>query len=98
MTRPLILRSDAESDIAEAFRWYEKRSPGRGVYFLQAVEGTLTSIALDPELYPKVYREARRALLRGFPYAVFYTSRPDLIEVIGCMHTRRHTRRWRSRL
>ncbi len=98
MTRPLIIRHDAESDIARAFRWYQKRSPGRGVYFLQAVEDTLTSVARDPDLYAKVYRDARRALLRGFPYAVFYILRPDLVEVIGCLHTRRHTRRWRSRL
>ncbi len=98
MTRPLVLRPAAESDVAEACRWYEKRSPGRALYFLKSVEDALTSIERDPELYAKVYRSARRVQLHGFPYALFYIAMPGSIEVIGCIHNRRHPSRWRSRV
>ncbi len=98
MTRRLILRSEAESDVEVAYRWYEERQPGLGAEFLRAVEANLSSIERDPELYPRQYKQAHRALLRRFPYALFYVIGPDFIEVIGCLHTRRHPRRWRSRL
>lgn len=81
-----------------AFHWYQRNRQGRGVYFLQAVRATLSTIESNPGLYPTVHRDARRALVRGFPYAVFYIVRTERIEVIACMHPRRHPRRWRSRL
>ena len=41
MTRTLIVEPEAEVEIAEAASWYEARSPGRGLEFLRAVEGSL---------------------------------------------------------
>ena len=98
MTRSLILRPDAEDDVAAAYHWYDVRSPGLGAEFLRAVEAGLASVERNPEAYPEVYKHARRALLRRFPYALFYVLSPELIEVIGCIHTRRHPRGWRSRV
>ena len=98
MSRPLIVRADAESDVEAAYHWYEERSPGLGAEFLRAVEASLSSVERDPERYPQHYKRARRALLRRFPYALFYVIESDLVEVIGCLHTRRHPRRWRSRM
>ena len=98
MSRPLILRPAAEGDVEAAYRWYEEQSPGLGAEFLRSVEAALASVERNPEAYQQVYKQARRALLRRFPYALFYVASPELIEVIGCIHTRRHPRRWRSRL
>ncbi|HET7230416.1 MAG TPA: type II toxin-antitoxin system RelE/ParE family toxin [Longimicrobium sp.] len=98
MSRPLILRPVAEDDVEAAYRWYEEQSPGLGAEFLRSVEVGLASIERNPEACQKVYKHARRALLRRFPYALFYVASPELIEVIGCIHTRRHPRHWRSRL
>jgi hypothetical protein len=50
-----------------------------------------------PERYPVVRGEARRALLRRFPYAVFFVATPDLVSVLACMHARRDPRRWQER-
>ena len=36
--RRLVVRPAAEGDMAEAFRWYEERSPGLGEAFASAVE------------------------------------------------------------
>jgi plasmid stabilization system protein ParE len=98
VSRPLILRQDAEDDVEAAYRWYEEQSSGLGAEFLRSVEASLASVERNPEAYQKVYKDARRALLRRFPYALFYVAAPELIEVIGCIHTRRHPKRWRSRL
>jgi plasmid stabilization system protein ParE len=93
----LVVREAAEADIAEAARWYEQRSPGLGSEFLRAVDVTLAEIARMPERYPIVRGGARRALLRRFPYAVFFVVRPNLVSVIACLHARRDPRHWRER-
>ena len=93
----LVVRGAAEEDIAEAARWYEQRSPGLGSEFLRAVDVTLAEIVRMPERYPVVRGQARRALLRRFPYAMFFVATPDLVSVIACLHARRDPRHWRER-
>jgi toxin ParE1/3/4 len=39
----------------------------------------------------------RRALLKRFPYGVFYTEFPDRIQVIAIIHSRKHPARWPRR-
>jgi toxin ParE1/3/4 len=93
----LVVGAAAEADVLDAALWYEQRSPGLGTEFLAAVEGTLAEIAAMPERYPVVRGEARRALLRRFPYGVYFVVTPGLVSVIACMHARRDPRRWQER-
>jgi plasmid stabilization system protein ParE len=95
--KPLIFRPAAAADIEEAYLWYEARERGLGDQFLKAV-GTLTeSIRVNPESFPVAYRQTRRALLRRFPYGLYYRIVDDQVVVVACMHGRRHPRRWQSR-
>ena len=89
----LVVRAAAEADVLEAALWYEQRSPGLGAEFLRAVDVTLAEVARMPERLPAVHREARRALLRRFPYAVFFVASSDLVSAVACMHARRDPRR-----
>lgn len=98
MTARLVVRAAAEADINGAALWYEQRSPGLGTEFLRAVDVALAEIARMPARYPLVHREARRALLRRFPYAVYFVATPKLISVVACMHARRDPRRWEERV
>jgi len=93
----LVVGAAAEADVLDAALWYEQRSPGLGREFLAAVEVTLAEIAAMPERYPVVHGEARRALLRRFPYGVYFIVTPDLVSVIACVHVRRDSRRWQER-
>ena len=97
MTPRLSLRRAARQEIAEAFRWYEDRSPGLGYEFLRAVRATLARIVRDPELYPVAVDDIRKAPLHRFPYVAYYVLLPRGISVIAVMHGRRHPRRWQSR-
>ena len=62
MSCRLIIRPEAESDLAEAFEWYEQRRPGLGESLLLSVEATLVAIQETPSLFPEVHRNIRRAL------------------------------------
>jgi plasmid stabilization system protein ParE len=98
VTRRLIIRPQAEADIEDIFGWYEARRPGLGAAFVEAVDACLAGIEQQPEMHPELYRRARRALLRRFPYTVFYVIQDESIEVVACFHTRRDPRRWKARV
>lgn len=93
----LILTPDAETDLEEAYRWYEAQRPGFGEEFLSAAQTVLSSILTSPGQYPVIHRETRRALLHRFPYAVLYRLRPDTVIVVAIFHGRRDPRSWESR-
>jgi len=92
-----IVRPAAAADIDEAFLWYQTQRPGLGHEFLAAADTLIDAIAEHPLRYPVVRRNIRRALLRRFPYAIYFRIYDDVIVVVACMHGRRNPRRWQVR-
>jgi plasmid stabilization system protein ParE len=72
MSRTLIIRPEAQDELAAAERWYEQQRPGTGAAFVQAVDAVIARILSVPELYSVVHDDVRCALLRRFPYGVYY--------------------------
>jgi plasmid stabilization system protein ParE len=93
----IVIRPAAAADIEDAFVWYEQQRRRLGAEFLQIVDYALIAIQRAPQRYPVIHRNTRRALLRRFPYGIYYRIYPDLIVVVACMHGRRNPRRWQSR-
>jgi hypothetical protein len=69
-----IVRPAAEVDIEEAGLWYELRSLGLGADLLRAVEVCFEQIRRRPLSFQQVYKTARRARIRRFPYVVYFVS------------------------
>jgi plasmid stabilization system protein ParE len=97
MSRWLIVRPEAESDIVSAAEWYDEQRPGLSLEFRSALDQTLLAIKENPELYARVYHDLRRALLHRFPYGVFYVQRAEGVIVAAVLHTSRSARLWRTR-
>jgi len=93
MPRRVIVRPDAEADIAAAFDWYEGQQSGLGHEFLNEIERCISRIADHPESYPTIHRQYRQALTKRFPYKVFYIAEADIIRVFAVLHTTRHRAR-----
>ncbi len=72
MAADLVFAPEAAQDIDEAYRWYEDRRVGLGEEFLSCVDACVQAVCRVPELHAKVHLEYRRALVRRFPFAVFY--------------------------
>jgi plasmid stabilization system protein ParE len=94
----VLIRPEAEAEIAEAYVYYEAAAEGLGAAFLRAVEACLAAIERSPEQYVVVHQQVRRALLRRFPYAVFYIVEPDQVVVLACFHARRDPKQWQNRV
>lgn len=90
----LIVRKEAELEIARAFAWYERRRPGLGQRFADEVEYRFEQIARDPHLFPAVYKSVRKATLRIFPYGVYYLARNSGIVVLRVLHHRQRYPTW----
>ena len=100
MNRRLIVRPEAEADIAEAAVWYESREAGLGVDLLLEVHAAIARALKSPESFTRVRLNptVRRVLTRRFPYRVFFLVRPDAVVVFALLHAVRNNRVWRRRL
>jgi toxin ParE1/3/4 len=100
MSRRLVVRSEAEADIAEATLWYEERAEGLGLELVGEVGTAVQRAVATPLIFPLLRRspEVRRVLTRRFPYRVFFIVRDDAVIVFAVMHAARHDRRWQRRL
>jgi plasmid stabilization system protein ParE len=98
MIKGVIYTPEAEQDVVDAYNWYEACEPGLGEEFLRCVEACVLTIQRHPHLYPKAVDQFRRALVRRFPFEVFYELADDRITVYSVFHCSRDPQKWRSRL
>ena len=94
MAYQLTVSDRATLEIAEAYEWYQEQHPGLGFEFLEALDVQFQAIVQSPQLYAQIHRGIRRALLRRFPYGVFYASKREIISVLAVVRTSRSPRRW----
>ena len=97
MTATLVVQPEAEADLKEAYRWYQAQHEGLGHDLLTEVSRVFSRIAVQPQRYPLVHGEARRALLRRFPYVVLYVARAERVFVLAVLHQRRNPNIARAR-
>ena len=90
---------DAEADIRNASIWYDEQSPGLGDRFLRAYEYSKNSIQDNPYKCVQVKANVRRAILKRFPYCVFYVIHEAVqeVEIFAVVHAKRHPRVWQKR-
>ena len=68
----IIVRRLAERGLEEAEDWYNRQRNGLGSEFRQTIDGLLARLAENPGVYPRVHGEVHRAVLRRFPYLVYF--------------------------
>ena len=98
MTLAIDFLPQAESEIEAASLWYEEQSPGLGFRFLFAIDAALRRASENPLSFPRELRRTRKAVIRRFPYVVFYAVEKERILVTGVFHGRRHPRSWADRI
>src|SRR5580698_9861737 len=97
MSRRLVIRPAAESELTEAYQWYEAQRQGLGSEFLFSIEAALALIQRTPELHPLIHKPIRRALIRRFPFGIFYVVQEDAIHDLAVFHGKRNPKRWVER-
>lgn len=93
------LRADplADLDVEAVVRWYERQRSGLGRDFLRELRAAYARILAGLLGYQGVRWDTRRALLRRFPYAVYFLVDGDVVVVVAVLHTSRDPAEWQRR-
>jgi toxin ParE1/3/4 len=97
MKRHLLVRPEAEADIEESFNWYEDKCPGLGHEFRNALRSTISQMRSNPQLFPVIHRQVRRAIVKRFPHAFFFFVADETVIVTACVHHKRDPKIWKRR-
>jgi plasmid stabilization system protein ParE len=94
----LIILLEAEQDTAQAYVWYEEQELGLGEEFLRCVDARIHLIQRSPGMYQVAHKTYRRAVVRRFPYVIFYECSDITVIVYAVFHCSQDPKKWRSRL
>ena len=97
MSLPIVLRAEAEAEFDEAFDFYDARRAGLGADFTAEVQDVFDRISTNPLIHQEVFADIRKAVVRRFPYCVYYRPHADRVEVIAVFHTSRDPSIWQDR-
>lgn len=98
MSYEVQVRRAAELDIAEAQVWYETQQTGLGTEFRSEISQVIDRLAATPLIYQFVHRDIRRAIVRRFPYLVWYRVAAETVIVLACTYAGRDLKRVTARL
>ena len=89
---------NARQEVADSFDWYESRDVGLGNGFLGALDDCIRLIRLHPEMSPVAFKNYRKALMKRFPFAVFYCVSSSLLTIYAVFHCSKSPFRLTKRL
>lgn len=97
MTFRYILSPFAEEDLDAIHEWYQQCDENVFKRFDKAISEKLTSILSNPHQNPIIHRDIRRAVMKKFPYSIFYQIIEDRIIILSVLHHKRNPRVWKKR-
>lgn len=89
---------EADAELTEARQWYSHQRKDLDLEFMQCIDAALSRVVTNPYSFPIVYQNLRRAVVRRFPFAVFYEVASDEVQVIAVFHSRRDPEIWKARV
>lgn len=95
----LLLRflPGAAEEISDARFWYDHQRRGLGEEFLSQLNHSLAEIQDRPTSFPLVDKTARRAILKRFPYCIYFVIREHDLVVLAVLHGGRRPSAWKQR-
>jgi plasmid stabilization system protein ParE len=76
----------ASAEVEAAIAHYAQPEINKASSFIKDLERTEAHLRALPALYQRVEGDIRRAVLRSFPYSLFYVIEQDEVLVLACMH------------
>ena len=89
---------EAEIEFNKAIAYYEDVETGLGYDFAVEVFSAVERAASHPETWPLMEEDARRCLVRRFPYGILYSVERSGIYIIAVMHLHKEPDYWKNRL
>lgn len=98
MTRRIEYWPEARADVREIYQYYESCSSGLGERFAEALQLAVHRVGSAPELSGIFRGDIRAAVLRTFPYVIYYQIADERIGIVAVQHGRRSETSWQDRV
>jgi toxin ParE1/3/4 len=100
MNYNIVILSEAELDIDDAFIWYEMNQIGLGKKFYASLDKSIQFISQRPLSCPEIYKGLRRFVIKKFPYGIYFRMNLEKKEIliIGVIHFKRNLKLLRKRI
>ncbi len=91
----LLILEEADKELQDAAVWYEEKSNGLGLRFVETISKKIESIHEHPTRYAKRKGNFREAIVRIFPFSIIYVfSKVDNMIIIHAIyHTSRNSKK-----
>ena len=89
MSYRVILSPDAKEDLRAAIRWYFHIQLGLGYRFSAEAKTVLRRVRQNPYQFPRSHKSTRKALLKRFPYAIYFSLNAERALILAILHQRR---------
>jgi toxin ParE1/3/4 len=93
-----IIHPEALAELSCARDFYESRRRGLGFELIQAAERTVEWIERNPEVCAADEWGVRATKMGKYPYAVYFTSTSQEVNILAFAHQSREPYYWRTRL
>jgi len=90
----IILSPDAEADINSIVWWYQSKDLNVALRFRAETDAMLQRIAQFPYRFQLINSGLRRALVKRFPYSIFFYLYMTEVFVIAVLHQKRANVPW----
>jgi|SRR5215471_11330326 len=92
MSLPIVFRRIAGAEMDESIAWYDNQKERLGLELVLEIDRTLARISQNPEQFPLIRGDIRRALLRRFPYGIHFIVETDRVVILAVFHVKRNPR------
>ncbi|OGQ98732.1 MAG: hypothetical protein A2521_12995 [Deltaproteobacteria bacterium RIFOXYD12_FULL_57_12] len=93
----LRILDEAQQDLIDGFRFYEKQEAGLGGYFLDSLFSDIDSLQIYAAIHPQIFGY-HRLLSKRFPFGVYYRVEERTVLVYAVLDCRRNPAWVRERL
>lgn len=92
----LVINPFAEIDLKVAHEWYNLQKENLGNEFLSEIGKIIKLIKANPHQFSIKQKNIHKAVLKRFPFTIFYTIQNNLIIVFAVFHNSRNPIVWKS--
>jgi len=88
---------EADIELHKALEWYSNQKVGLESEFMRCIDEAISRIQRNPEIFPLALRNVRKALVKRFPYVIYYEVGDDEIMILAVFHVKRNPRQCQKR-
>ncbi len=93
----IVITAIAEIDIQTGENWYNAQQNQLGSDFIIELENKIKVIQSNPYLFSEIKKDIRKALLKRFPFGIYYFVSDDVVNIFAVIHFSRNPKIWKSR-